>query len=216
MCWERCCSVTNCVLGSCLLGWIGLNAEYIAAFFSWYACFVVLHQWECVDLLLITGLVSHCSVLAADISILGSCSMINRLILIFQCTIPKQLKCRASLAWEPFPLCLCTQAIAPHTGRASRWVLSNSYWFHGTLVCLLHQLRAHQLCTTGFGVDWLPERVLVLIWFTFLPRSPQTASPVQGRLQRRPAAGWNVGPWGPLVVDKQHKQSWMVVFLLCA
>lgn len=115
--------------------------------------------------------------------------------------------CRASLAWKPFPLCLCTQDITAHTGRAFRWVLSSSYWFHGTLACLLHQLRAHQLCTTGFRVDWLPERVLVLIWFAFLPHSPQTASPVQGRLEQRPAASWNVGPRGPLVIEKQQRQS---------
>lgn len=182
--------------GSNLLKWTGLNTQYTVAF---YSCFVVHRQSQCIDLLLITGLVSLCSVLVAEISILGMRSMDVQLILLFNFpvyNIPQQLKCRASLAWEPFLPCLCTQAIAPHTGRASRWVLSNSCWFHGTLVCLLHQLRAHQLCTTGFGVAGLSEKGFsaYLIWI-FLPPAPQTASPVQGRLQQRPAAGWNTGPW---------------------
>lgn len=150
----------------------------------------------CTDLLLITGLISHCCVLVAylDCPPWSASSVYH---FIFWCTKPQQLRCRASLAWELFDLCLCSQAIAPRTGRASCWVLSSSYWFHGTLVCLLHQLTAHQLCTAEFGVDWLPDWVLVLISLAFLPHSPQTASPVQGRLQRRPAARCSVGPWGP-------------------
>lgn len=153
-----------------------LRTAYNVAFISFFACIVVRRHWECTDVLLITGLLSHCAVLAAEISTFGMCSVMDQFISVFNFFLgynTQQLKCRASLAWEPSLLCLCTQAIASHTGRASRWVLSNSYWFHGTLVCLLHQLRAHQLCTTGFGPDWLPgfSAYLICIFAALSPNS---------------------------------------------
>lgn len=87
-----------------------------------------------------------------------------------QCSTAQRLECGTSCAWEPFPLCLCTRAITCHTDRSFRWVLSVSCWFHGTLVWLFHQLRAHQLCITYFWDDWSSECISALISFKTLPR----------------------------------------------